>query len=59
MHTKKVPKCGPGKIWANICQNHSNPSKLGQICSVSTMTESLDENYDHNASNSDAYTLWV
>ena len=40
------------KIIQNLC-------KLGQICSVSTMRESLGENYDHIASNCDAYALWV
>ena len=40
------------KIIQNLC-------KLGQICSVSTMIESLGENYDLIASNCDAYGLWV
>ena len=45
-----------GLKFVKIIQNQC---KLGQICSVSTMRESLGENYDHIASNCDAYTLWV
>ena len=45
-----------GLTFIKIIQNQC---KLGQICSVSTMRESLGENYDHIASTCDAYTLWV
>ena len=40
-----------GLNFVNIIQNQC---KLGQICSVSTMRESLGENYDHIASDYDA-----
>ena len=40
------------KIIQDLCN-------LGQICSVSTMRESLGEKYDHIESNFDTYALWV
>ena len=42
-----------GLKYVKIIQNQC---KLGQICSVSTMRESLGEYNDHIASNCDAYT---
>ena len=45
-----------GLKFVKIIQNQC---KLGQICSVSIMRESVCENYDHIISNCDAYTLWV
>ena len=55
MH-QNVMQARDGLKFVKIIQNQC---KLGQICSVSTMRESLGENYDYSASNCDACTLWV
>ena len=55
MH-QNVVQARYGLTFVKIIQNQC---KMGQICSASTMRESLGENYDHIASTCDAYTLWV